>query len=302
MRTLDTIRKVCYTRGRYTKNRIFPVGGRVVILISHGCYRLPTERTSSMAKVLLNSTAIPNRLIDEQLILGKLTPLENRVAIFICRKTIGWRKELDYMTQSFVANGVKSDESNISKTLNNLVKKGILTREDREIPFGVNKGKKTFYYDINEEWGNGVAADNPVNPNGVADGHLNGVAARHTREEDERGKNVFSSKKRADAPPARSASDAYKITEFYRRKFAEKTGSDPPQFSWGTAQKVARRFLSRSPTSDAYQLVDWFVSSDDFEYAPSITSCFSERVVGKWLLSRRVEQKSRLVDLRTKHG
>lgn len=80
---------------------------------------------------LLNSTQIPNKIL-EAIFNNKFKPLEIRVLFFICRKTIGWHKETDWLTHNKIANALKTNKGNISKVLTALIKKEAITREGKE--------------------------------------------------------------------------------------------------------------------------------------------------------------------------
>jgi len=77
---------------------------------------------------LLNSTQIPNKIL-EAIFNKEFLPLEGRILLFICRKTIGWQKETDWLTQSKIAKELKTKRHHIGQAVISLIKKKAIIRE-----------------------------------------------------------------------------------------------------------------------------------------------------------------------------
>lgn len=74
------------------------------------------------------------------------------------------------------------------------------------------------------------------------------------------------------------------IIKYYEQKHNELKGFKP-RGAW-SALKHVRGFVSSNSASEGYQLIDWFLTSDDYKFSPTIFNCFSSRMVNKWRLSR----------------
>lgn len=78
---------------------------------------------------LLNSTQIPNKLL-KAIIAGEFTQLELRVLLQICRSTIGWQKETDWLGLSLMCDKLQStSKSAISLAIRNLIQKKAIVKE-----------------------------------------------------------------------------------------------------------------------------------------------------------------------------
>ncbi len=80
---------------------------------------------------ILNSTQIPNDLI--QLICqGELSFIEIKIVLAICRQTIGWNKETDWITFSRFRKLTNLSDSLLSRGIQRLVEKGIIEVEGKK--------------------------------------------------------------------------------------------------------------------------------------------------------------------------
>lgn len=87
------------------------------------------------AKLIINSTQIPNVIIDEWL--PTLTGTEFRILIVIARQTYGWHKDTDYLSYSQLIKRTGSANGSIGNALKSLREKGFIKVMD-------SKGKQLF--------------------------------------------------------------------------------------------------------------------------------------------------------------
>lgn len=74
-----------------------------------------------------NYTQIPNILLDS---MPYFTHVEFKVAMFICRQTLGWHRERQLLSYSFIENGTGLSRPAVNNALITLREKGILTRTE----------------------------------------------------------------------------------------------------------------------------------------------------------------------------
>jgi phage replication O-like protein O len=79
-------------------------------------------------------TMVANEIL-EQLAKSHIRPDDWRVLIFIIRKTYGYRKEADYISNSQMAAGTSLHKSTISHSLRRLQETGLISRNSRLIGF-----------------------------------------------------------------------------------------------------------------------------------------------------------------------
>lgn len=99
-----------------------------------------------------NSTQVANFILDN---LSFFTDGELRIMLIICRKTIGWHKETDYLTYNLIRDlsGIKSKDT-LSRSIQCLLKRGFILRLDEqgddltEMPQGF-RGK--VFYTLSKE-------------------------------------------------------------------------------------------------------------------------------------------------------
>jgi phage replication O-like protein O len=72
-------------------------------------------------------TKVANELL-EALARINLDPYENRVLLFIIRKTYGWHKKMDWISLSQIAMGTGIRKSHISRTINSLEERNLVIR------------------------------------------------------------------------------------------------------------------------------------------------------------------------------
>lgn len=120
--------------------------------------------------MLLNSTSIPNLLLEAIIFTKEFPPLETRILLYICRKTIGWNKETDWITQDLMARQLgRKSSSNIYLDLRSLQKKQAIAIEDK-----IENGKKKRYYHLNQDrW---ILKSSPFN---ARQGHLSTQGEPH---------------------------------------------------------------------------------------------------------------------------
>lgn len=96
-----------------------------------------------------NSTQVPNKIVD-LLITGKLTVEQSRVLMFICRKTIGWNKETDWITYGYFEKYLGISKGNLSPVINKLIEKKLVVREKRR-----DGSRLKCYYSLHDTvWSN----------------------------------------------------------------------------------------------------------------------------------------------------
>ncbi|GAG80233.1 unnamed protein product, partial [marine sediment metagenome] len=81
-------------------------------------------------------TKIANELL-EAIYKTKLTNYEYRVFMMIIRKTYGFNKKSDWIAQKQIVEKTGICKSHISRTIKNLLKKNMITREGKKI--GIQK-------------------------------------------------------------------------------------------------------------------------------------------------------------------
>lgn len=86
----------------------------------------------------LNYTAIPNIIFDEHM--NDMTGAELKVIMCICRKTIGWHKLTDRISQSQISQMTGLSVNAIKKAVCSLVDKKLIIQEQSE---------QGFYYELN---------------------------------------------------------------------------------------------------------------------------------------------------------
>ena len=86
----------------------------------------------------LNYTAIPNIIFDEHM--SNMTGAELKVIMCICRKTIGWHKLTDRISQSQISQMTGLSVNAIKKAVCSLVDKMLIIQEQSE---------QGFYYELN---------------------------------------------------------------------------------------------------------------------------------------------------------
>jgi len=86
----------------------------------------------------LNYTAIPNIIFDEHM--NDMTGAELKVIMCICRKTIGWHKLTDRISQSQISQMTGLSVNAIKKAVCSLVDKMLIIQEQSE---------QGFYYELN---------------------------------------------------------------------------------------------------------------------------------------------------------
>ena len=72
---------------------------------------------------------VPNE-VGEALALAHLWPYEFKILWFILRKTLGWRKESDFIPLSQIALGTGIPKPHCSRALNSLIRRDIVARHD----------------------------------------------------------------------------------------------------------------------------------------------------------------------------
>lgn len=77
---------------------------------------------------LINSTQIPNYLI-HLFCKGKMGHVEGKIILAICRQTIGWHKETDWITFGRFKQLTNLSDSLLSRGIKSLIEKGLITRE-----------------------------------------------------------------------------------------------------------------------------------------------------------------------------
>lgn len=100
--------------------------------------------------MLLNSCSIPHSLLKALIFEKEFSPVESKLLLFICEKTIGWQKDTQWLTQEYIAQNIGwKNSSTIYQYLASLKKKKAIKVEERE-----EYGKKKRFYCLNEErWG-----------------------------------------------------------------------------------------------------------------------------------------------------
>ena len=88
-----------------------------------------------------NYSQIHNRILELLSLRNDLSSRELRCLIFLLRMTYGWQKTEDKLSLSQWAKGTNISKSNISVTLNNLVKRKIIIRTIE----GAGRGKISSY-------------------------------------------------------------------------------------------------------------------------------------------------------------
>lgn len=76
---------------------------------------------------LLNSTQVPNSILAE-IFKGKLTERETKMLLYICRKTIGWHKEVEWLTETLIQKDLGFKKSHTSLVLKTLEQKEAIIR------------------------------------------------------------------------------------------------------------------------------------------------------------------------------
>lgn len=102
-----------------------------------------------MQKLILNSTQIPNYLLDEAM--PNLTDTEFRVVMIIARQTYGWHKESDQISYSQLVKKTGRYKEAIAKSLKSLREKGIIQVTDQKGKVLLSKEEcigKILYYRI----------------------------------------------------------------------------------------------------------------------------------------------------------
>ena len=95
--------------------------------------------------MMLNSTQVPNALL-EAIFEDNFTEREAKVLLFVCRKTIGWHKETQWVTLDYLAKCLpKLGKTHASEVLYSLEEKGAIVREPH-----INGGWET---NLSEKWG-----------------------------------------------------------------------------------------------------------------------------------------------------
>jgi phage replication O-like protein O len=83
-------------------------------------------------KQLLNSTSIPNKLLEQLFIANSIyNESEKDMLLYICRKTIGWQKQTDWLTLNLIVKETNKKKSSVSKTLKSLFEKQAITKEKK---------------------------------------------------------------------------------------------------------------------------------------------------------------------------
>ena len=75
-------------------------------------------------------TRIANELLDN-LVRMHLSPYQWQVVFFVIRKTYGYRKKVDYITNSQIVRGTGIHKAHVSRAMSNLVRRNILIREGK---------------------------------------------------------------------------------------------------------------------------------------------------------------------------
>lgn len=101
------------------------------------------------AKLIINSTQIPNIILDEWM--PKLSPSEFQLVMVIARQTYGWHKETEWIAYSQF--GVKTGLSldSVAVALKSLKQKGYIqtfTKDGNNLE-GSSSGRRQIYYRIN---------------------------------------------------------------------------------------------------------------------------------------------------------
>lgn len=86
-----------------------------------------------------NYTQIPNVIFDEYL--PKLTELELKILLVICRKTFGWHKKRDRISLAQLADQSGCERARIPAIVDSLIEKGMVLKFQE----GENGSTKTFY-------------------------------------------------------------------------------------------------------------------------------------------------------------
>lgn len=80
--------------------------------------------------MMLNSTQVPNKLLDA-IISGEFTERETKMLLYICRKTIGWQKEIAWVGYKLIEKDLGITKGNAWQVIGNLVKKNALVKEKK---------------------------------------------------------------------------------------------------------------------------------------------------------------------------
>lgn len=84
-------------------------------------------------KPLLNGTQVPNTLMEALYSApSDFTWQETKILLFVCRKTIGWQKDVDWLTLNHISEGTGIHKSHVSKSLRMLQEKGAIILEKQE--------------------------------------------------------------------------------------------------------------------------------------------------------------------------
>jgi len=102
------------------------------------------------AKLQINSTQIPNYLIDE--VMPLVSPTEFKILMIIARQTYGWHKEADRISYTLLISKTGSSNGAIATSLRTLREKGFIqvTNEDgKEIKTKDEARGQDLYYRVN---------------------------------------------------------------------------------------------------------------------------------------------------------
>lgn len=137
---------------------------------------------------LLNSTQVPNTLLEEVYKANsEFKEQEKSMLLFICRKTIGWQKDTQWLSLSYISNSTGHAKSHISKTLNGLIKKKAIILEilGKKRIYSLNVSRWGVTYQVTEGYltGNeGLPNREPIKDTNIKD--TNKETRRMYRKED----------------------------------------------------------------------------------------------------------------------
>ncbi|HGJ5877112.1 MAG TPA: replication protein [Arsenophonus sp.] len=116
------------------------------IVTSLDDYRVKSEvRENTVAEIKNGYTQIPNDILDA-IVLADLTKHQLNIVIAVWRKTYGYHKEMDWISNAQFEKMIKIDSTKCSTAKNQLIKMKILIQERRKIC--INKNLSEWKTDI----------------------------------------------------------------------------------------------------------------------------------------------------------
>lgn len=177
-----------------------------------------------MGKLILNSTQIPNIILDEWMY--ELTPAEFKVVMVIARQTYGWNKENDWLTYSQLIEKTGLSKETVATALKGLHESGkiiVMTEDGEVLTDKRNSGRRKLFYCLNT----GEKSENPT---------FKSQEIRHTKETNT---NISLSKDKHNMAKAYGNEFVTQVLEEFKKISGLERSADkyPQRVAWNFHQK-----------------------------------------------------------------